>query len=90
VAALLTEVQRLVPASSGWTFVEAGAGCEFSAPDRLPVVGETSIPGLFVTAGWGPDELLLTPAAAAVAADLVTGQTPPLAAAPFSPGRMGA
>ncbi|MBK9375456.1 MAG: FAD-dependent oxidoreductase [Holophagales bacterium] len=89
-AALLTEVQRLVPASSGWTFVETGAGREFSAPDRLPVVGETSTPGLFVVAGWGPDELLLTPAAAAVAADLVTGQTPPLAAAPFSPGRMGA
>ena len=65
VAALLSEVQRLVPASSGWALVEAGAGRELSAPDRLPVLGETAIPGLFVAAGWGADELLLAPAAAA-------------------------
>ena len=89
VATLLSEVQRLVPASSGWALVEAGAGHEVSVPDRLPVVGETANPGLLVTAGWASDELLLAPAAAALAADLVTGRTPPLAAAPFSPGRIG-
>ena len=89
VANLLSEVQRLVPASSCWALVEAGAGREVSVPDRLPVVGETASPGLFVAAGWDADELLLAPAVAALAADLVTGRTPPLAAAPFSPGRMG-
>jgi glycine/D-amino acid oxidase-like deaminating enzyme len=89
VAALLSALQRLVPASSGWGLVEAGVAREHSAPDRLPVLGETATPGLFVAAGWGPDELLLAPAAAAVMADLVTGRTPPLAAAPFTPGRLG-
>lgn len=89
VAALLSEVQRLVPASSGWALVEAGTGREVSAPDRVPVIGEAALQGLFVTAGWGADELLLAPAVAALAADLVTGRTPPLAAAPFSPGRTG-
>jgi glycine/D-amino acid oxidase-like deaminating enzyme len=87
VATLLSEVQRLVPASTDWALVEAGAGREVSAPDRVPVIGEAASPGLFVTAGWGSDELLLAPAAAAFGADLVTGRTPPLAAAPFSPGR---
>ncbi len=90
VQALLSEVQRLVPASSGWAFVKAGTGPEHSVPDRLPVVGETGSPGLFVSAGWGPDELLLAPAAAAVVADLVTGRTPPLTTSPFSPLRMRA
>lgn len=90
IATLLTEVQRLVPASSGWALVEAGASREVSAPDRLPVIGETATPGLFVAAGWGADELLLAPAAAALAADLVTGRTPPLAAAALAPGRVGA
>ncbi len=90
VAALLLDVQRLVPASAGWALVETGAGREVSAPDRLPVVGETSTPGLFVATGWGAEELLLSAAAAALAADLVTGRTPPLAATPFAPGRLGA
>ncbi len=89
VAALLFEVHRLVPASSGWVLVEAGAGREVLAADRVPVIGEAASPGLFVAAGWGADELLLAPAAAALAADLVTGRTPSLGAAPFSPGRTG-
>lgn len=87
VAALLAETRSLVPASSGWELVEAGSGREVSAPDRLPLLGETQTPGLFVAAGWEGEELLLAPAVAAVAADLVTGRTPPLAAAPFAPGR---
>lgn len=90
VEALLGEARRLVPASAGWELVEAGAVREHSAPDGIPALGETATPGLFLAAGWGGDELLLAPAAAALAADLVTGQTPPLAAAPFAPGRMGA
>lgn len=88
VAALLSEVGRVVPASPAWRLAGTGSSREYSAPDRLPVLGETGTPGLFVAAGWGPDELLLAPAVAAVAADLVTGRIPPLAAAPFAPGRL--
>jgi glycine oxidase len=90
VEALLGEARRLVPASAGWGLVEAGTAREHAAPDGVPVLGETATPGLFLAAGWGCDELLLTPAAAAVAADLVTGQSPALASAPFAPGRLGA
>jgi len=90
VAALLSEAGRLVPASPAWRLAGTGSSRESSAPDRVPVVGETGTPGLFVAAGWGSDELLLAPAAAAVAADLVTGRIPPLAAASFAPARLGA
>ncbi len=89
VASLLAELRRLVPASPAWVLDEAGSAWEHSAPDRLPVLGESGTSGLFLATAWGSDELLLAPAAAAVAADLVTGKTPPLAAAPFSPGRVG-
>lgn len=89
VAALLSEVARLVPASTGWSLLEAGAALERSTPDGRPVLGETETAGLFVAAGWGGDELLLVPAVAALTADLVGGRTPPLPAAPFAPGRLG-
>ncbi|MFN7985993.1 MAG: FAD-dependent oxidoreductase [Thermoanaerobaculia bacterium] len=89
VAALLAEVARLVPASGAWGVAGTGSSRERSAPDRRPLLGETGTPGLFVAAGWGGDELLLAPAAAAVLADLVTGRTPPLAASPYAPERGG-
>lgn len=90
VAALVAEVRRLVPASAGWGLLRAGSRREFLSPDHLPVLGEAGPAGLFVAAGWGGDELLLAPAAAAVVADLVSGRTPPLPVGPFSPGRAGA
>ena len=89
-ARLLAELARLVPGSGAWGVTRAGAAAERSAPDRLPVLGDADEEGLVVAAGWGGGELLLAPGAAAVVADLVTGRIPPLAAAPFSPSRLGA
>lgn len=89
-ARLLSALERLVPASREWPVSGAGAARERRAADGLPVLGEAGPDGLVVAAGWGAAELLLAPAGAAVVADLVTGRTPPLAAAPFSPSRLGA
>lgn len=89
VARLLEELLRLVPASGAWRLLEAGLCIDRAARDRVPVLGEAAPEGLFLAAGWDPDELLLAPAVAAVVADLLTGRTPPLAAAPFRPGREG-
>lgn len=90
VAALLAETARLVPASAGWSLLEAGCRMDLATVDRLPVLGEAAPPGLFVASGWGAGELLLAPAAAAVLADLVTGRTPALGVAPFAPSRAAA
>jgi hypothetical protein len=78
-----------VPASTAWEAVESGAALELRAPDGLPLAGETDVEGMFLATAWGSDELLLAPAAARVAADLVTGQEPPIPVAPFAPARYG-
>lgn len=88
-AKLLGELLRLVPAAAEWDLVEAGTAAEARSADRNPLIGETSTAGLFFATAWGGDELLLSPAAARLAADLVTGEAPPLPAAAFSPGRFG-
>ena len=87
-AGLLAAVARLVPSSRDWSVAALGVARERSAPDGLPVLGEAE-EGLLVAAGWGGEELLLAPAAAAVVADLVTGRVPPVAATPFGPSRLG-
>ena len=89
VAELLSSVARMVPAAPGWVLRDLGAGVDFAAPDGVPVLGEAGEGGLLVAAGWGGDDLLFCPAAAALLADLVMGRTPPLGASPFSPGRIG-
>ncbi|MHB8800601.1 MAG: NAD(P)/FAD-dependent oxidoreductase [Thermoanaerobaculia bacterium] len=88
-ASLLEELRRLVPASTTWEAGESGAALELRAPDGLPLAGETDVAGLFLATAWGSDELLLAPAAARLVADLVTGQEPPVPAAPFAPARYG-
>lgn len=90
VVELAAAVGRVVPASRDWCVTGSGAAREWRTPDALPVLGEAGEDGLLVACGWGGGELLLAPAAAAVAADLVTGRVPPLAVAPFSPSRIGA
>ena len=89
IADLLGEAARLVPASRAWRLVGTGSSRGASAPGRVPLLGETATGGLFLATGWGFDELLLAPAAAAVTADLLAGRTPPLGAGPFSPRRFG-
>jgi len=89
VADLLEELRRLVPVSGDWGLLEAGVRVERATGDGLPVLGEATPSGLFLAAGWDADELLLAPAVAAVVADLLTGRTPPVAAAPFRPAREG-
>lgn len=90
VSDLLAAVGKVVPASRGWGVEGSGAAREWRAPDGLPVLGEAGEDGLHLACGWAGEELLLAPAAAAVAADLVTGRVPPLAVAPFSPARLAA
>ncbi|MET0370263.1 MAG: FAD-dependent oxidoreductase [Sphingobium sp.] len=69
------------------------AGLRTFAPDRAPVYGfDPAHPGLFWFAGLGGFGIQTSPAAAALCAAMLTGETPPSAiasidAAPYSPGR---
>lgn len=88
-ADLVSAAAALVPAVVGYPIVASWTSHASRSPDGGPILGETAVPGLFVAAGDGAGALLLVPAFALLLADLLTGRTPPLPAAPFSPARFG-
>ena len=88
-ALLLSRAAEIVPAAASYPLLETWACLTAASPDGLPLLGETSVPGLFLAAGEGRDGVLLAPAVAALLADILTGQIPPLPPAPFSPARFG-
>jgi glycine oxidase len=53
---------------------EVWAGLRPRSVDGLPIVGETSLPGYFVTTGHFRDGILLAPGTAKVMAGLVLGE----------------
>lgn len=89
VADLVEAAAALVPGAAGYPLVDFWTSHASVSPDAGPILGETALPGLFVAAGDGAAALLLAPAIALLLADLLTGRTPPLPAAPFSPARFG-
>ncbi len=87
--ALLARAGGIVPAASAYTVLAGWSQAEAVPADGLPLLGETTIPGLLVAAGEGRDEILLVPAAAHLVADLLTGRKPAIPCAPYSPARFG-
>jgi D-arginine dehydrogenase len=64
------------------------AGLRTFAPDRRPVYGfDPRVPGFFWCAGQGGFGIQTAPAAAKLAADLLTGRAPDLEAGPYAPSR---
>ncbi len=70
VTGLLTAAIRIVPDLSEAQFVRAWAGLRPGTPDGLPILGATSIAGLFLATGHG---ILLAPVTARRIPDLLTG-----------------
>ena len=85
----MASAAALVPAVVGYPLVGTWTSHASVSPDGGPILGETALPGLFVAAGDGAAALLLAPALALLLADLLTGRTPLLPTAPFSPARFG-
>jgi D-arginine dehydrogenase len=66
------------------------AGLRSFAPDRVPVYGyDVRSPNFFWCAGQGGFGIQTAPAAAALAAALLLGETPELDPAPYDPARFG-
>jgi tRNA 5-methylaminomethyl-2-thiouridine biosynthesis bifunctional protein len=59
--------------ASGWT------GFRATVPDRLPIYGATSAPGLFTATGLGSRGLLWAPLGAELLASVLSGEPLPLA-----------
>jgi glycine oxidase len=83
---LIAAAARLLPGVDKSAFLRAWAGLRPGTPDELPLLGATSVPGLFLATGHFRNGILLAPVTAlALADELSGGRTHDLA--PFSPGR---
>ncbi len=71
VARLLTAACALVPSLREAPLETHWAGLRPTTPDGLPLLGETSLPNLFVATGHGRNGVLLTPATARLIAGAI-------------------
>ncbi len=71
---LLRQSVGLMPALKGWKVAEHWVGLRPATPDGLPVLGETSVEGLYVASGQYRNGILFAPAVAEVMSRLVLKQ----------------
>jgi len=69
------------------SLIETWAGLRPLAVDHLPIIGETSLTGLWCATGHYRNGVLLTPITAEIIRCLVQRLPPPCEVAPFSPKR---
>ncbi|HET9795919.1 MAG TPA: glycine oxidase ThiO [Thermoanaerobaculia bacterium] len=87
VANLLRRAIELVPALAGSRFVGAWAGLRPAAPDGLPVLGATPLPGYFLAAGGFRNGVLMAPAVARRLSQAVLDENQTAVPGPFSMAR---
>jgi glycine oxidase len=78
---------NLAPELGQARMLEAWAGLRPGTPDRLPILGATSLPGYFVASGHFRDGILLTPVTALLMTQVVRGVRPEFDISAFSPAR---
>jgi glycine oxidase len=83
---LLDDAYELIPGITELEFVEAVAGLRPGTPDNAPVIGSVA-PGIVVATGHYRNGILLAPVTAEVIAALLVSGTLPDVAAPFVPQR---
>ncbi len=84
---LLQSATRLVPSLKKARIHEAWAGLRPGTPDKLPILGETSVPGYFAATGHFRDGILLAPVTAQVMTELIIDGKTAFDVAAFSPER---
>lgn len=87
IQSLLASAIRVVPALANADIRRTSSCYRPCTPDELPVLGQTSIPGLFIASGHFRNGIVLTPLSAEIVASLVCGEPPPVDLSPFAPGR---
>ena len=84
---LLTAAIELVPALGAASMKESWSSFRPYTKDELPLIGACGVPGLWLASGHHRNGILLAPVTAAIVGALVRGRRPPVALAPFAPGR---
>ncbi|GAB3677666.1 glycine oxidase ThiO [Actinocorallia lasiicapitis] len=87
VADLLVKARTALPELGGLELAESAVGLRPAAPDDLPVLGETVVPGLLLVTGHSRIGVQLTPVTADLMADLLADGTASELAKPFTPTR---
>jgi glycine oxidase len=80
----------LVPQLKNARILEDWAGLRPATPDALPILGETEIPGYYLSTGHFRDGILLAAVTARLMAQVLAGETPDHDLSAFSPSRFGA
>ena len=76
---------EICPALAGAKVIESWAGIRPGTRDHAPILGETSVPGLFIASGHYRNGILLAPLTARIMADLILDQNSSDLARAFSP-----
>lgn len=79
--------ERITPHLPSAGLVNDWAGRCSATPDRVPLIGETEVPGFYVAAGMNGAGIANSPFAGRLTADLVTGRDSRFDAEPYDPGR---
>lgn len=87
VLTLLREASEILPGIAEAELTEATVGLRPGSPDNAPLLGPTSLEGLFVATGHYRNGILLIPVTADAIVELITTGTVPELIAPFSPER---
>ncbi|MDB6177666.1 FAD-binding oxidoreductase [Paracoccus sp. Z330] len=83
----LRRAGELLPDIAGATVRHSWAGYIDSTPDGVPAIGETSLGGLVLAAGFSGHGFGIGPGAGEMIADMVTGAKPFLDPSPYHPDR---
>ena len=84
---LLRSATKLVPSLKKAQLHEAWTGLRPGTPDKLPILGETTVPGYFAATGHFRDGILLAPITARVMTELILDGKCSYELTPFSPYR---
>ncbi|MQY09703.1 glycine oxidase ThiO [Actinomadura macrotermitis] len=87
VCELLDKARKALPGVGALELAEAGVGLRPAAPDDLPVLGATAVPGLLLVTGHSRIGVQLTPVTADLMAGLLADDLVAGLAEPFAPTR---
>ncbi|MEI9931340.1 MAG: glycine oxidase ThiO [Rhizomicrobium sp.] len=84
---LSSRALSLMPGLRNWKIVEHWAGLRPASPDGLPLLGPSSVDGLFIASGQHRNGILFAPVIAEMLCGLILGR--PIDFASFDPRRFG-
>jgi glycine oxidase len=84
---LLNEAQQISSHVGSYPISDMWSGLRPATPDRMPILGWSSIKGVLYATGHYRNGILLTPVTASIVADLVNDRKPDFCIDPFLPSR---